>query len=156
MDESNRLFGSGARIRMVKVQHSMECKVKSTYKANFPICYGGYKPEFIDKKSFGPTTLSGDAMFMYYPGKANERAYEGKVNDYATGGYQELLSADYNKSFHTIRMLEQSDWVSPATRAVFYDFTIYNFNLGIYAVCSFAFEISASGSWVKTFKVDVL
>ena len=36
------------------------------------------------------------------------------------------------------------------------EFTIYNFNLGLYGVCRIVFEIAAAGDWTQTFEIDVL
>ena len=36
------------------------------------------------------------------------------------------------------------------------EFTIYNFNLGLYGVCRIVFEVAAAGDWTPTFEVDVL
>ena len=36
------------------------------------------------------------------------------------------------------------------------EFTIYNFNLGLYGVCRIVFEIAAAGDWTQTFELDVL
>lgn len=36
------------------------------------------------------------------------------------------------------------------------EFTIYNFNLGLYGVCRIVFEVAAAGDWTQTFEVDVL
>merc|ERR1719272_397158 len=47
-------------------------------------------------------------------------------------------------------------WLDPASRVVFFEFTIYNLNLGLYAVCRITFEVSAVGGWLKTFDIDIL
>lgn len=66
------------------------------------------------------------------------------------------LTPVYNTSVHDLNLLEASHWISEQTRAIFVDFTIYNFNLGYYAVCRILFEITPSGRWVNTFNLDVL
>ena len=36
------------------------------------------------------------------------------------------------------------------------EFTIYNFNLGLYGVTRITFELAPAGDWIQTFDIDVL
>lgn len=156
IDEGNRIFGAGVRVRAVKIKPNNVCKVKKQYKDAFPECFGPYDPKVLDKEDFGPITEDGTNLFRYIGGLPGDLTFEGIAADYAPGGFTELLTADYNTSITSLRLMEHNDWVGASTRGVFYDFTIYNFNLALYAVCSVNFEVTPSGSWLKTFKVDIM
>lgn len=151
---ANRLFGV-IRMRMKKVQAGTECKIAKPYDAHFMTCYGPYSIEAEDKGEFGPVTETGDLEFTWRPDPGSQ-PYVGKMATYSAGGYMKALTADYNTSEQLVRKMESNEFISAATRAVFFDFTIYNFNLGLYAVCQLAFEVAPSGLWMKTFDVEVL
>eukprot|EP00929_Paragymnodinium_shiwhaense_P050913 TRINITY_DN25631_c0_g1_i1.p1 TRINITY_DN25631_c0_g1~~TRINITY_DN25631_c0_g1_i1.p1 ORF type:complete len:768 (+),score=171.96 TRINITY_DN25631_c0_g1_i1:144-2447(+) len=156
LDPGNRIFGAGVRLRTVKIQPDKQCKVKKQYAAAFPTCYGPYNPSVLDTDDFGPITEDGTSLFRYFPGAPGDLSYDGKAADYQPGGFTELLTSDYNTSYTKLRLMEQHDWIAVSARGVFYDFTIYNFNLALYAVCSIAFEITPTGAWMKTFRVDIM
>merc|ERR1719238_220784 len=66
------------------------------------------------------------------------------------------MHGNYSKSLETIQHLKDNRWIGPSTRVVFFEFTIYNLNSGLYAVCRITFEISPVGGWLKTFDIDIL
>lgn len=66
------------------------------------------------------------------------------------------ITPDYVSMKERLRTVQYQGYISERTRAIFIDFTVYNFNLGLYAACHLVFEISPSGSWVKSFDVEVL
>mmetsp|Transcript_11171 Transcript_11171/g.25008 ORF Transcript_11171/g.25008 Transcript_11171/m.25008 type:complete len:855 (-) Transcript_11171:201-2765(-) len=148
------LYGSGVRIRQVRVMPDIGCKTADPYAAVFTTCYGPYNEEAVETAAYGPFDDSGNNEFLFSM-DAGEPV-PGKLHTYAPGGFYEVLTANYNQSLTTLRLLEREQWVSQATRAIFLDFTFFNFNLGLYAVCRMSFEVSAGGSWVKTFSVEVL
>lgn len=68
----------------------------------------------------------------------------------------ESIDGNYSYALEVFEKLRSHDWASPAARALWFEFTIYNLNLGLYAVCSIRCEISAVGGWLKTFDIDIL
>mmetsp|Transcript_101223 Transcript_101223/g.287009 ORF Transcript_101223/g.287009 Transcript_101223/m.287009 type:complete len:753 (+) Transcript_101223:151-2409(+) len=154
IDGQNRLLGV-VRVRMLRVLPNANCEIAMKFTDFFTTCYGIYTEETEDKKDFGPVSSTGEAEFKWssdlggYP-------YAGSISKYAPGGFMRALTPRYNESIQDLQMLEDEDWIDESTRAVFLDFTIYNFNLGISAVCRILFEITPSGRWVSTFSVDVL
>jgi len=151
---ANVLLGVG-RLRMLKVLPNMECKVASYLEEAFPTCFGPFSASYEDRESFGPPNmLTGDNVFPYY--SLDGQATEGKVSIYPAGGFMAPFTSNYNVTTTMIQTMVDNDFVGPATRAIILDFTIYNFNLGYYAVCRMLFEVTPSGNWVNTFDVDIL
>ncbi|CAK0852000.1 unnamed protein product [Prorocentrum cordatum] len=151
---SNRLYGT-VRMRMVKTLSDQDCKVADGFASAFPQCYGGYSEASEDKSSYGPINSIGDAEFDYTKMEAGSTIC-GSLSCYGPGGFIEALTSTYNASYTRLLYIENSGWISQGTRAVFVDFTIYNFNSGYYAVCSILFEVAPSGHWVHTFDVQIL
>jgi hypothetical protein len=154
MGGANRLFGV-VRLRQLKVLPGEGCSVSGTFSGAFPVCNGPYSVASENKEEFGPLSPMGEPEFRWYKAKGSD-TFAGRVSDYPTSGYQEVLTSDFNTSFWRLRMMEEENWIDDTTRAIFYEFTIYNFNTGVYAVCTIAFEIAPSGRFVKTFTVDTL
>mmetsp|Transcript_77627 Transcript_77627/g.203805 ORF Transcript_77627/g.203805 Transcript_77627/m.203805 type:complete len:748 (+) Transcript_77627:141-2384(+) len=151
---ANRLLGV-ARMKAKRVTPGTECTIAAPYSAHFVTCYGPYNAIAEDKLAFGPAIETGDKKFSWRADPTGE-AFRGRMATYSQGGFMEVLTSDYNKTFNLMRDMENWDFVNPATRAVFFDFTIYNFNVNLYAVCRIAFEVGPTGLWEKSFDVEVL
>lgn len=151
---NNRLFGL-LRVRMQKVISGSGCSVQDTYSGKFSTCYGDLTKETDDRKAFGPVEVIGGPMFKY---EETEEAADtiGWLSVYAPGGFMEAMSGNYSASLELMDQLMVNGWLGPASRVVWFEFTIYNLNLGLYAVCRIMFEISPVGGWLKSFDVDIL
>jgi len=151
---NNRLFGL-VRVRQVKVQSQTGCGVQSDFETYFPTCYGLYGIETEDASPFGPFSVIGGPMFTY-TADAGSMPHQGWLSSYGGGGFQEAMWGNYTHSMELIPHLMEYNWIGPSTRAVWFEFTIYNLNLGLYAVCRITFEVSPVGGWLKTFDIDIL
>lgn len=150
---NNRLFGI-VRIRMKKVKKEEKC-VQPVYQEFFTSCYPAYSAEKEDKESFGPEDVVTGPMFTYT--EADESGdWSGWLGSYDAGGFLQKLDANYTGAINLVQELKDLEWVSLATRVIFLEFTIYNLNMGMYAVCRIAFEISPMGAWLKTLEIDML
>lgn len=150
-----RILGSGALMRQVKILPNEGCQIPSNYEAEFPECYGPYKPGIVDTADYGPTGDQGGRMFVWtdpFP----DSAQKGRLATYDSGGFMSLLNSNYTRSADLLRTYQDVLWLTRGTRAVFLDFTVYNFNLGLYCVSRILFEVSHTGKWVITFSTDVL
>jgi hypothetical protein len=153
----NQFLGAGIRIRQKKIIEDVGCFVADAYKTAFKKCYGSYEPGAEEKEDYGPLSDEGGRVFIYNMNTRNKEPDLGKVVDrYPAGAFMELFTSDYNRTVHKLHLLQTGDWLGPNTRVIFYDFSVYNFNLGIYAVCKITFEIAPNGAWINTFNVDVL
>jgi len=150
---NNRLFGL-VRLRMVKVKQDEECSVQESYQSAFPSCYGPFTMEAEDKSPFGPEDVITGPMFTYVP--TEEKPWSGWLAEYPGSGFMEVMDGNYTDTLAIINKLKNNDWVSPATRAIWFEWVTYNYNMGIYAVCRISFEIAPVGTWIKTFDVDML
>lgn len=153
MDGSNVLVGV-ARIRTKQVTQNADCTVTSTFKSHFPNCYGPFSPEAEDKKGFGPVTDSGISAFAWQD--TADEPYRGQYATYGSGGYLQVLTANYPKTIREFDRWKNQGLVHLGTRAIFIDFSVFNFNLGYYGVCRMTFEISPNGNWVNKFDVVVV
>jgi len=152
---NNRLFGL-CRVRMVKVMEKAgSCGVQSTFESAFPKCWGGYSLQEEDTDPFGPIDVVGGPLFKYTEDAAS-MAQMGWLGSYGGGGFVEVMDGNYTQSLDVLDRLQRNDWISPSSRAVWFEFTIYNLNLGLYAVCRISFEVSPVGGWLKTFDIDIL
>lgn len=153
--KSNRLFGVG-RIRMNKVLPNKGCSTNDVFEPHFDTCYGPFDPGVDDRQSYGPASSTGSKEFKRTCDPKVKSNYHGKLAEYPPCGFMQALTANYTQADEKVRLLQREDWLTAAARVIFVEFTLYNFNLGIYAVCQIVFEISPTGGWVKTFDVDIL
>eukprot|EP00933_Yihiella_yeosuensis_P014549 TRINITY_DN13006_c0_g2_i1.p1 TRINITY_DN13006_c0_g2~~TRINITY_DN13006_c0_g2_i1.p1 ORF type:complete len:751 (+),score=131.93 TRINITY_DN13006_c0_g2_i1:211-2463(+) len=154
IEGANRLYGV-ARMRIINIDSDVQCLVPSEFKSTFPKCYGGFMEEALSKKEYGPMNEEGTPSYRFMADPA-DGPYSGKLSSYPPGGFMTAITPDYLKTKKEFINFEKNRFITQSTRAIFYDFTIYNFNLGLYAPCHIVFEIDASGNWLHTMKVDVL
>lgn len=150
---SNLLFGV-VRIRMKKVEPDLDCYLASAYKDDFQTCYGAYSEDAENKKGFGPVSSTGDPEFKWIADEA-DLVYNGKLATYSKGGFMWVLTSNYNESYYRTMFYEEEQWVDASTRIIFIDFTLYNYNLGLYAPCRIIFEVAPSGRWSHAFEMDI-
>lgn len=153
LESNTRLLGV-VRMRMVKVDPGHDCALAQPYSAFFD-CYGPYMEEMESTEDFGPTAMEGGRLFRYFADPTS-RYFDGKYATYAPGGFMEVLTSNYTRTVEKIHQMTAEHWLDRSTRAVWLEFTLMNFNFGIYAVCRISFEISPTNSYVNTFDIDIL
>ena len=72
---------------------------------------------------------------------------------YLSGGYAYKMQGDLQTVIDSLSSLQQMNWIDHRTRAIFFDFTLYNPNINLFAYCSFVFEILPSGGIIPTANV---
>mmetsp|Transcript_818 Transcript_818/g.1560 ORF Transcript_818/g.1560 Transcript_818/m.1560 type:complete len:749 (+) Transcript_818:109-2355(+) len=154
IEGANYLYGI-ARMRQMSIKPDDGCRVAPQFQNAFPVCYGGFNLEAIDREEFGPIDSDGLAMFSFQADPVGE-AWTGQLATYPPGGYFQVITADYLNTKSAFNTMETAGFLNEKTRVIFMDFTIYNFNLGFYGVCRLVFELAPGGDWTKTFEVDVL
>ena len=77
-----------------------------------------------------------------------QRSHWGLVSTYPGHGYTQVLKENKTASQLMMAEMKRNLWVSPGTRVVFLDFTVYNANLNHWAVVRQTFEFPASGGVV--------
>lgn len=81
--------------------------------------------------------------------------YYGHFATYSGGGYVASLSTDIDFARATAMALEQDSWVDVLTRALFFEFSVYNANLNFFATGFVIVEILPTGSIVPNANIRV-
>ncbi len=82
-----------------------------------------------------------------------DSAYLGLFSNYPPGGYVYRMQGDLQTVSNNLLALQSIGWLDHRTRAVFFDFTLFNPNINLFAYCSFAFEILPTGTVIPN--VDI-
>merc|ERR1719424_75179 len=151
---NNRLFGV-ARLRSVRVQPGIGCVSQPTYKTFFPTCYGPYTMADESFEAHGPVDSIGGPLYKHTE-DTTSKPHWGYLGSYRAGGFMQIMHSNYTGTLAMMDVLIENKWLAESTRAVFFEFTVYNLNLGLYAVCRITFEIAPVGGWLKSFDIDIL
>ena len=81
--------------------------------------------------------------------------YYGHFATYSGGGYVASLSTDIDFARATAMALEQDSWIDMLTRAVFFEFSVYNANMNFFATGFVMIEILPTGSVVPNANIRV-
>ena len=81
--------------------------------------------------------------------------YYGYFATYSGGGYVASLSTDIDFARATAMALEQDSWVDVQTRALFFEFSVYNANLNFFATGFVMIEVLPTGSVVPNANIRV-
>jgi len=79
--------------------------------------------------------------------------YAGMAANYLPGGYVYKMEGSLAKVQSDLISLQQLGWIDHRTRALFFDFTLFNPNVNLFAFCSFVFEILPTGGIISTANV---
>jgi len=150
LDLSNRLMG-GIRMRQVRVQRKENCQVGSLFETYKTLCFPAYSEQLTESQdSFGPKKIyrwSEDKTGSYH---------SGKLTGYSPNGFFQSFSTNRTRTNMEMRALKEHDFLDAATRAVMVDFTIWNSNLGLYAVSRVTHEFAPSGSVAGSVRVLIM
>lgn len=80
-------------------------------------------------------------------------SYSGTFSTYLSGGYAYRMIGNLSELQNNLTQLEELGWIDHRTRAVFFDFTLYNPNINLFAYCSFVIEVLPSGTIIPTANV---
>jgi hypothetical protein len=152
LDNFNLLLGA-MRLRTVRIQKNKDCGVSETFQRFFDKCYGEYSDDAEDRAMYGPPI----APFKWSADNIGN-GHSGQLASYPAGGFMEVLTVNKTRSEELLVRLKtpKESWVDAATRAIFIDFTVWNGNNGLYAVCRITFELAPTGNWVNSFDSQVL
>ncbi|XP_028406520.1 polycystin-1-like isoform X2 [Dendronephthya gigantea] len=73
--------------------------------------------------------------------------YWGYFKTYWAGGYVSELSASYEEAVNKSKELEELEWLDGKTRAVFFEFTVYNPFTNFFAIINILTEILPTGGY---------
>merc|ERR1740138_776250 len=103
-------------------------------------CYPSVDSGYGESETaFGP-----DDRFVWQR-DSHDISYSGYLGTYSPHGFTVALSTNGTRAMDILRRLETDHFIDQATRAIFVDFTVWNANVGTYAVVRLAVEFGASG-----------
>lgn len=150
LDMYNRLLG-GIQMRQVRVAKKEDCQVGSLFANYSTSCYPEYNLGLTEADaSFGPKNK------FKFSADTGSSSHQGKMASYSPSGFIQLLPPNGTSTLRKLRSLQEDGFVDSATRAIFVDFTIWNSNLGTYAVTRITYEFAPSGAVVGSVRVLVL
>jgi hypothetical protein len=79
----------------------------------------------------------------------------GAFTTYKGGGYAVNLGRTVERSMQLVTDLKNENWIDQLTRAVFFEFTIYNANVNLFASATFIVEILSTGAAITYSTMDV-
>ncbi|XP_047124917.1 polycystin-2 isoform X1 [Hydra vulgaris] len=148
----NKLLGR-PRLRQVRVSNE-SCIVHEYFRDEIKECYAPYSPstEFVGK--FG---LENGTAWEYQSEKELDgQSFSGPISTYGGGGYTVLFGADSAESNSIIDALQSNRWLDRGTRAVFFDFAVYNANINLFCVVRLLLEFPATGGCFPIFYFQTL
>jgi len=149
MDLNNRIVGGG-RLWQVRVQNKTNCQVGNLFQNYQTDCFKPLMEYTQEKEPFGPYNK------YEYSDESHGRSYQGLLSVYPAYGHTEPLQQNYTYNTLLIKELQENDWISAPTRAVFIDFTIWNMNNNLHAVTRIVAEFSMSGVCATNSRVIVV
>jgi len=138
LDLSNRILG-GVRLRQVRVQHVDDCQVGPLFGDWNVQCYPSFTGEVESRESFGL-----DGKYQY---SSDDRGsgWTGQLGSYNAHGFMAVLPQNGTLALNKIAEMRADEFLGAATRAFFIDFSVWNANVGTYAVATLVTEFGASG-----------
>jgi hypothetical protein len=82
--------------------------------------------------------------------------YVGTYATYGGGGYGYKMVGSLDVVQGNLTLLKQMDWIDRRTRSVIIDFTVYNPNVGLFAVSQIVFEVLPTGNMIRSHRFEVL
>jgi hypothetical protein len=138
LDATNRILGT-VRLRQVRVKNAENCQVGPLFARYRIPCYPVFGQETESQQAFGI-----DDKYSY-SADITGTPWVGHLGSYNPHGFIELLPINDTLALNKIRELRADDWLGAQTRALFIDFSVWNPNVGTYAVATLVAEFGASG-----------
>jgi polycystin 2/polycystin 2L1 len=150
LDLSNRLMG-GIRMRQIRVVQKENCQVGGLFQQYKTLCYPEYQEQLTESQdSFGPKKI-----YRWGEDTAGS-TYTGKLASYSPNGFMQTFTTNRSRTMLEMRNLREQGFLDAATRAVMVDFTIWNSNLGLYAVSRVVHEFAPSGAVSGSVRVLIM
>merc|ERR1719316_387361 len=150
LDLSNRLMG-GIRMRQIRVVQKEACQVGRLFQQYKTICYPAYSEQLTEtQESFGPKKK------FRWSEDGDGSPHSGKLASYSPNGFMQTFSTNKTRTNMEMRALKEEDFLDATTRAVMVDFTIWNSNLGLYAVSRVVHEFAPSGAVAGSVRVLIM
>ncbi|CAH2002303.1 unnamed protein product [Acanthoscelides obtectus] len=141
------------RIRQVKARND-SCEVHDYFLRYFRSCFDTYYSYEADREDFGP----GEPTAWTYSSEKDTKSlpYWGQISTYGGDGFYVDLVRNRTGTKQIIEDLKWNMWIERGTRAVFIDFTVYNGNKNLFAVCKLVFEFPAVGGVITKAEIHTM
>ena len=129
----NRVLGV-ARMRQLRVMGN-SCVIPDDFKQEIKYCFADWSANFDDTTPYGlyQANVTNNTAWYYQTEKQlGGSSHQGYMNSYGGGGFVADLSLDSGTSTAIVQSLFDNLWIDRGTRAVFFDFTVYNANLNLF------------------------
>ncbi|XP_006007388.1 polycystin-2 [Latimeria chalumnae] len=141
------------RIRQVKVRNGT-CEIHEDLKDEIKDCYDVYSVGNEDTSQFG--LMNGTAWTYTKESDLNGSTHWGLISTYSGGGYYLDLSKTRVESAAQIKTLKDRLWLDRGTRAVFFDFSVYNANINLFCIVRLLVEFPATGGMVTSWSFQTV
>lgn len=131
-----------ARIRQLRVRNN-SCILHDYMVRNFATCYGAYSTWAEDNAPFG--RRRGTAWTYSTPKDVGSVSYYGTLAVYGSGGFYQKLEPSKAASRSLIFDLKVNLWLTKGTRAIIYEFTLFNANVDLFCTAKIVFEFPPTG-----------
>ncbi|XP_045137075.1 polycystin-2-like isoform X3 [Portunus trituberculatus] len=146
----NRLLGV-PRIRQLRV-HNESCEIPQDFQRVIRQCYSEYSPANEDHSEFSPNGENTTAWKYFSEKQLNGSVHWGKIAHYSGAGSYVDLGSNKTTTKNILADLRDKLWIQRGTRAVFYDFTVYNANINLFCVIKLVFEFPATGGVIPSWE----
>lgn len=151
----NRILGL-SRLRQVRVK-SDSCIVPEDFRQEIRYCYADWSKASEETEPYGPyvTKNATNDTAWYYRTKKELKGstHIGLMNEYGAGGYAVDLSNLKDETELILQDLFDNLWIDRGTRAIFFDFTVYNANINLFSQVRLVFELPATGGVVPSYMI---
>lgn len=151
----NRILGL-SRLRQVRVKRD-SCVVPEDFRQEIRFCYADWASSTEDTEAYGPyvsQNATNDTAWYYRTDKQLKgNDHVGLMNEYGGGGYAVDLSSQKDETELLMNELFDNLWIDRGTRAIFFDFTVYNANINLFCQVRLVFELPATGGVVPSYLV---
>ncbi|KAB0800661.1 hypothetical protein PPYR_06400 [Photinus pyralis] len=137
----NVILGVG-RIRQLRVRNN-SCILHDYMVRNFAACYSTYSKSAEDKDPFG--RRRGTAWTYNSPRDVGSVLYYGTLATYGSGGYYQKMERSKGATRSVIFDLKANLWLTKGTRAIIYEFTVFNANVDLFCTAKIVFEFPPTG-----------
>jgi len=80
----------------------------------------------------------------------------GIFTTYGGGGYVIDLTGTKEEILANLDSIKANNWLDRRTRSLLIEFNVYNPNVNLFAVCTLAIEILATGNFINTVTIEVI
>ncbi|XP_069486643.1 polycystin-2 [Ambystoma mexicanum] len=141
------------RIRQLKVRNG-SCSIPEDLQDEIKDCYDVYSPSNEDTAPFG--LQSGTAWVYTSENQLNGSSHWGFIATYSGAGYYLDLAKTREETAAQIASLKKNLWLDRGTRAVFFDFSVYNANINLFCIIRLLVEFPATGGLVTSWQFQTV